>query len=107
MVACRTSLHHGRFNQLNQLNQTQTVLSSNNFAVLGNFKGIATQKIVTGNITNKEGIISRAKAKLHENAREAGIELTGCRTLVNISVDIIETEKRISATISTEIIEFR
>ena len=102
-ASCRSSLHHGGFNQINQ---TQTVLSSANFTVLGSFKGIATEKITTGNITNKEGIISQAKANMLANAKAAGIEFTGSRALVNVSVDIIETKKRISATISAEIIEF-
>ncbi|MEQ3664069.1 DUF6567 family protein [Olleya sp.] len=102
--SCRSSLHSGGYNQLNQ---TQTVLTSNNFTVLGSFTGSATTKIITGNITNKEGIISQAKAKLLENAKAAGVSLTGSRTLVNVSIDIIETKKRINATMSAEIIEFR
>ncbi|TYB69065.1 hypothetical protein ES677_14640 [Bizionia gelidisalsuginis] len=103
-ASCRSSLNYGGYNQINQ---TQTVLSSSNFNVLGSFKGIATEKIVTGNITNKEGIISQAKTKLLENARAAGVELIGSRTLVNVAVDLIETKKRISVTISAEIIEFK
>ena len=104
LTSCRSSLHHGGYNQLNQ---TQTVLTSNNFNVLGSFKGSATEKIVTGNITNKEGIISQAKTKLLENAKAAGVELIGSRSLVNVSIDIIETKKRINATMSAEIIEFK
>lgn len=104
LTSCRSSLHSGGYNQLNQ---TQTILSSSNFNVLGSFKGSATTKIVTGNITHKEGIISQAKAKLLENAKAAGIELTGSRTLANVSIDIIETKKRINATMSAEIIEFK
>jgi len=103
-ASCRTSLHVGGYNQLNQ---TQTVLSSSNFNVLGSFTGTATTKIKTGNITNKEGIIAQAKAKLLENAKAAGVELTGSRTLVNVTIDIIETKKRINATMSAEIIEFK
>lgn len=103
-TSCRTSMHSGGYHQQNQ---TQTVLSSANFTVLGSFTGTATEKIMTGNITNKEGIVSQAKAKMLEQAREAGIELIGSRTLVNVSVDIIETKKRISATLSAEIIEFK
>ncbi|XGA82096.1 hypothetical protein OEG92_11985 [Polaribacter sejongensis] len=48
---------------------------------------------MTGNITNKEGIISRAKAKMLEQAKAAGVELIGSRALVNVSVDLIETKK--------------
>ncbi|GER57954.1 hypothetical protein ULMA_00620 [Patiriisocius marinus] len=103
--SCRTpSLHRGGYNQLNQ---TQTVLSTANFNVLGSFKGTATHKIKTYNIKNKEGIISLAKTNLLENAKASGIDLSGSRTLINVSVDVIETKKRISATISGEIIEFK
>lgn len=104
-TSCKTSsLYSGGYQQQNQ---TQTVLSSSNFNVLGSFTGTATEKILTGNITNKEGIISQAKAKMLENAKSAGIELIGSRALVNVSVDLIETKKRISATMTAEIIEFK
>mgnify|MGYP003624637107 FL=1 len=102
--SCRTSLHSGGYQQHNQ---TQTILSSSNFTVLGSFSGTATEKIKTGNITNKQGIVSQAKAKMLEEAKAAGVELIGSRTLVNVSVDIIETKKRITATLSAEIIEFK
>ena len=104
LSSCRSSIHSGGYNQLNQ---TQTVLSNSNFNVLGSFTGSATTKIKTGNITNKEGIISQAKAKLLENAKAAGVELLGSRTLTNVTIDIIETKKRINATMSAEIIEFK
>ena len=42
-----------------------------------------------------------------KKAKKEGIELVGSRTLVNVSVDILETKKRITATMSAEIIEFR
>jgi hypothetical protein len=104
-TACKTSsLHSGGFQQQNQ---TQVVLSSANFTVLGSFTGTSTQKIMTGNITDKEGIISQAKANLLEKAKAAGVELKGSRALVNVSVDLIETKKRISATMTAEIIEFK
>ena len=104
LTSCRSSsLHRGGYHQLNQ---TQTVLSSNNFNVLGSFTGTATEKILTGNITDKEGIVSQAKAKMLANAKNAGVELVGSRTLINVSVDIIETKKRITATVSAEIIVF-
>jgi len=103
-TSCRTaSLHSGGYQQHNQ---TQTILSSSNFKVLGSFSGTATEKIMTGNITNKEGIVSQAKANMLQKAKAAGVELIGSRTLVNVSVDILETKKRITATLSAEIIEF-
>ncbi|QVY65822.1 DUF6567 family protein [Polaribacter sp. Q13] len=105
LTSCKTtSLYSGGYEQQNQ---TQTILSSSNFNVLGSFTGTATEKILTGNITNKEGIISRAKAKMLEEAKAAGVELIGSRALVNVSVDLIETKKRISATMTAEIIEFK
>jgi hypothetical protein len=105
LTSCKTSsIYSGGYQQQNQ---TQTVLSSSNFNVLGSFTGTATEKIMTGNITNKEGVISQAKAKMLEQAKAAGIELIGSRALVNVSVDLIETKKRISATMTAEIIEFK
>ena len=103
-ASCKPSVHTGGYNQLNQ---TQTVLSSANFEVLGSFKGTATEKISTGNITDREGIISQAKSKMLANAKVAGVELVGSRALINVSVDIIETKKKITATVSAEIIEFK
>ena len=58
-TSCRPSLH-----TYNVMNQTKTVLSSANFEMLGSFKGTATEKIMTGNITDKEGIVYQAKAKI-------------------------------------------
>ena len=104
-TSCKTpSLHSGGYQQQNQ---TQTILTGSNFDVLGSFSGTATQKIMTRNITDKEGIVSQAKANMLAKAKEAGIELVGSRTLVNVSVDILETKKRITATLSAEIIEFK
>ncbi|WP_282031917.1 DUF6567 family protein [Winogradskyella eximia] len=104
-ASCKSSsLHSGGYHQLNQ---TQIVLSNNNFEVLGSFTGTATEKILTGNITNKEGIVSQAKSKMLENAKDVGIVLLGSRALVNVSVDITETKKRITATVTAEIIEFK
>lgn len=105
LTSCRTtSLYRGGYQQQNQ---TKIVLSSSNFNVLGSFTGTATEKILTKNITNKEGIISQAKAKMLKQAKSAGIELIGSRAIVNVSVDLIETKKRISATMTAEIIEFK
>lgn len=104
-MSCKSpSLYSGGYQQHNQ---TQTILSSANFKVLGSYSGTATEKIMTGNITNKEGIVSRAKKNLLEKAKSDGVELVGSRTLINVSVDLIETKKRITATMSAEIIEFK
>ncbi|MFT6048460.1 DUF6567 family protein [Patiriisocius sp. Uisw_047] len=104
-TSCKTSsLYSGGYQQQNQ---TQTILSSANFNVLGSFTGTASEKIMTGNISKKQGIISQAKEKMLEKAKKAGIELIGSRALVNVSVDLIETKNRISATMSAEIIEFK
>ena len=102
-TSCKTSsLYKGGYQQQNQ---TQTILSSSNFNVLGSFTGTATEKIMTGDISNKQGIISQAKAQMLKKAKEAGIELIGSRALVNVTVDLIETKIRISATMTAEIIE--
>lgn len=104
-TSCRTASSHSDVSQ--QQTKTQTILSKSNFVVLGSFTGSASEKIMTGNIKNKKGIISQAKANMLKKAKKEGIELVGSRTLVNVSVDILETKKRITATMSAEIIEFR
>lgn len=88
------------------MNQTQVVLSNSSFKVLGSFTGVATYKKKVVSVKQKEGIIAAAKANLLENAKAAGIELVGSRALVNITVDVIQNPRRVTATVSAEIIEF-
>ncbi|MFK7796650.1 MAG: DUF6567 family protein [Aureispira sp.] len=86
---------------------TQVELSAANFKVLGSFTGTATAKKVVLGIKDKTGVISAAKKDLIENAKKAGVELTGARTLINLTTDVIQNSNRITCTISAEVIEFQ
>lgn len=101
--SCKLTTYQGNYGQLNQ---TQVVLNTANFKVLGSFKGIASSKKAKLSIRDERGIISKAKEDLIENAKKAGVTLTGSRTLINVSVDIIQNTKMVTATVSAEIIEF-
>jgi hypothetical protein len=103
LISCKETYYLGN---MGQSNQTQVVLSHANFRVLGSFKGIATEKKRRISIKDKEGIISKAKSALLASAKASGIELTGSRTLINLSVDIIQNRRRVTATVTGEIIEF-
>ncbi|MBK8245288.1 MAG: hypothetical protein IPK88_17820 [Saprospiraceae bacterium] len=103
LVSCKPTLYFGSYGQINQ---TQVVLSNSNFKVLGSFKGMASEKKMQISIKGNEGLINIAKSNLLASAKSAGIELTGSRTLVNVCVDIIQNKKRVTVTISAEIIEF-
>ncbi len=103
LVSCKQTLYMGDFGQTSQ---TQVVLSGANFKVLGSFKGVATFKKNVISIKDKEGAISMAKQNLLENAKQAGVELTGSRTLINITTDCVQNFKMVTITVSAEIIEF-
>lgn len=104
-TSCRTASSHSDVSQ--KQNKTQTIISDSNFIVLGSFTGTASERIMTGNIKNKKGIIAQAKANLLKKAKRKGVKLIGSRALVNVSVEILETKKRKTATMSAEIIEFK
>lgn len=104
LTSCKATLYQVSYGQLNQ---TQVILSDTNFNVLGSFTGIATEKKYVKNVKGKEGLISQAKANLLKSAKSKGIEMTGSRTLINVSVDLVETRKRATATLTAEIIEFK
>ena len=110
MVICMTSCKLTYFDANNarygQLNQTQVVLKENNFKVLGSFQGQYTTKVRLMNIKDKEGLVSAAKQEFLRSAREAGVNLTGSRAIINPSVDIVKNKRRITVTFSAEIIEF-
>ena len=110
MVICMTSCKLTYFDSNNahygQLNQTQVVLKENNFKVLGSFQGQYTTKVRLMNIKDKEGLVSAAKQEFLRSAREAGVNLTGSRAIINPSVDIVKNKRRITVTFSAEIIEF-
>ena len=77
-----------------------------NFNVLGSFTGSAIAKKSTASIKDKSGLVALAKTNLLENAKNAGIELKGSRTLTNITTDIIQNQTKVKVVVSAEIIEF-
>lgn len=101
--SCKLTRYEGHYGQINQ---SQVVLSSANFKVLGSFKGIASAKKSKLSIKNEEGIIAMAKANMIENAKNQGVILTGSRTFINVTVDLIQNPKMVTATVTAEIIEF-
>ncbi len=102
LASCATSYEISS----SSINQTHVELTSANFNNLGSYSGNVTEKKMKAGIKNMEGIISRAKKDLIENARKDGVELTGSRTLTNVSVDVMKNWRRMTVTISAEIIEF-
>lgn len=102
--ACKPTDYLGGYNQVNQ---TQIELSSANFNVLGSFSGMETRKKNQINTKGDLGLVSAAKQNLLNNAKAAGVELTGSRTLVNVTVDVVDNAKRATCTITAEIIEFK
>ena len=103
LTACKPTLYSGNFGQVNQ---TQVVLSNANFKVLGSFSGTVTENKMTSSVKDREGIISQAKRNLLANAKAKGIELTGSRTLTSVCVDVVQNSRKVTVTVSAEIIEF-
>ena len=103
LTSCKVTNYQGNYGHINQ---SQVVLSGANFNVLGSFKGIASAKKAKLSIRDEEGIVARAKANLIENAKKQGVSLTGSRTLINVTVDLIQNPKMVTATVTAEIIEF-
>jgi hypothetical protein len=85
---------------------TEIDLSNSNFNVLGSFTGSYSVKKTSFSVKNQGGIISEAKKNLIENAKKEGVELKGSRALVNVTTDIVQNRRRITCTMSAEIIEF-
>ena len=104
--SCKSIQFGGSNSFYGQVNQTQVVLSGKNFRVLGSFSGHATTKLKLVNIKDKDGLVAGAKKDFLNNARAAGVELTGSRAIVNASVDYMTNVDRITVTFSGEIIEF-
>ncbi|EDM43183.1 hypothetical protein SCB49_11929 [unidentified eubacterium SCB49] len=102
-ASCKPTLYTGNYGQVNE---TQIVLSNANFNVLGSFTGTAIAKKNVTTIKNKEGLIALAKKDLLANAKNAGVELKGSRTLMNITTDVIQNEKHVKVVVCAEIIEF-
>ena len=103
IISCKPTLYTG---SLGNVNQTQVVLTKGNFKVLGSFSGTASSPKMLIGIKNKQGIVAEAKANLLENAKKSGVELTGSRTLINITTDLVENPNRVTVTVSAEVIEF-
>lgn len=89
-----------------QVNQTEVVLSQNNFQVLGSFTGKAIVSTQTLTVKDKYGLVALAKQDFLDNAKAAGVAMTGSRAIVNTCVDYITNGKKIVVTFSGEIIEF-
>lgn len=103
LVACKPTNYAGSYGQINQ---TQVVLTAANFKVLGSFHGTATAKKYKMTVKDQQGVISQAKGNMLANAKAAGIELTGSRALVNVSVDVVDNSNKLTATVTADIIEF-
>jgi hypothetical protein len=82
------------------------VLSKANFKNLGNYTGVASLKRTKISIKNREGLLALAKKDLINNARNNGVELKGSRTLANICVEEMRNFRRITISISADIVEF-
>ncbi|MBO4644971.1 MAG: hypothetical protein J5642_00460 [Bacteroidales bacterium] len=106
LSSCKTVQFGGNNSFYGQINQTQVILNSNNFRVLGSFVGHASAKYSMLSIKDKDGVVTAAKQDFLNNARAAGVELTGSRAIINTCVDYITTEDKITVTFSGEIIEF-
>jgi hypothetical protein len=102
MTSCATTYDMNYGN----INQTEIVLTNANFNNLGNFHGSVTEMRSKASIKNMEGLISRAKADLLLQAKNAGVEVKGSRMLVNFSVDVMKNFRRITVTVNADIIEF-
>lgn len=102
-ASCKTVLFTGNIG--NQI-QTQVVLNQKNFKVLGSFTGSASAKKASIGIKNADGLFAEAKANMIANAKSAGVELTGARTLINVTYDMIQNSTRINIVLHAEIIEF-
>lgn len=102
-ISCQSTKYQGA---LGNTTTTHVELNNANFNVLGSFIGVASAKKVVWSIKDRAGLISEAKKDLLEEAKKAGVELTGARALINFTVDIIENRNRITCSVSAEIIEF-
>lgn len=89
-----------------QVNQTEIVLNQNNFNVLGSFSGRAVGNVNAFSVKDKNGLVSQAKQNFLDNAKAAGVTLTGGRAIVNSCVDYVTNGKKVAVTFSAEIIEF-
>lgn len=103
-AACKATVYT---NSIGNTSNTVVKLEDANFKVLGSFVGTATAKRKIINIKEDSGLLVKAKKALLEEAKAAGVELTGARTLINVVVDIVENRRRVTCTMSAEIVEFK
>lgn len=106
LYSCKPTSFGGSNAFYGQVNQTQVVLNSANFKVLGSFVGTSSSKTSLLSVKDKEGLVTAAKQDFLNNAKAAGVTLTGSRAIVNTCVDYMNNDNRITVTFSGEIIEF-
>jgi len=106
LSSCKPTSFGGSNAFYGQVNQTQVVLNSANFKVLGSFVGTSSSKTSLLSVKDKEGLVTAAKQDFLNNAKAAGVTLTGSRAIVNTCVDYMNNDNRITVTFSGEIIEF-
>ncbi len=104
LSSCISVKYYGNYNQSNI---TQVTLNQNNFEVLGSFSGTATVKKSVFFLKDREGVIAKAKQNLLKKAEQEGVNLTGSWALINVTVDLVESKNKITATVSAEIIKFK
>lgn len=104
--SCKTTYFGGSNEFYGQVNQTQVVLDNANFRVLGSFVGSSTSRTSLLSVRDKDGLVTAAKQDFLNNAKAAGVTLTGSRAIVNSCVDYLNNGKRVTVTFSGEIIEF-
>ena len=106
LSSCKPTQYGGSNAFYGQVNQTQVVLSEANFKVLGSFVGHSTARTSLLSVKDKEGLVTAAKQDFLNNAKAAGVTLTGSRTIINSCVDFLNNDNRVTVTFSGEIIEF-
>lgn len=102
MASCRPLQFNGT---LGQFNQIPVLLSNANFKVLGTYTGMASMSKAQFSKEKTADLISEAKSNLIDKAKKEGAELKGKRALVNLTADMFQNAKRISLTVSGDIIE--
>ena len=105
-TSCKPMQYGGSNAYYGQVNQTQVVLDKANFKVLGSFTGKSVANAVSLTVKDKDGLVSAAKQDFLDNAKAAGITMTGSHAIINTCVDYLSNGKKIVVTFSGEIIEF-
>ena len=107
MTSCATGLHSGKFFNVNN-NNTNVVLTKNNFKVVEKVTGNSTATYILGigGISNK-ALIAKAKTNMLENANLIG----NAKAIINFTTEVHTTQinpffSRKTITVSAHIIEF-